>query len=114
MSDKPLRALVDPGRDLPLPADSPAYARRRSLRFPCTVPARMRIGDIEYDVQCVDVGYEGVQVLASGDVQPAVGTEALITARTQTGAYGDSICVVRTEQTPQGTSILLKLSNRPS
>jgi len=29
-------------------------------------------------------------------------------------AYGDSVCVVRTEQTPQGTSIRLKLSNRPS
>ena len=114
MLDKPLRALVDPERDLPLPTESRTHARRRSLRFPCMIAARMRIGDIEYDVQCVDVGYEGVGVLAAGDVQPPVGAEAVITARTQTGTYGDNVRVVQTEQTPQGTSIRLKLSNRSS
>ena len=111
MLQSPLRTLVDPSRDLPLPTEG-HHARRHSLRYPCRAAARLRMERSVRDVRIMDVGYGGVCVLAPGDVRPLPGLEAQVTSRTASGVYGDDLVVVDTETRTEGTVIRFKLSGR--
>ncbi len=107
----PLRSLVDPHTDAPIRTQC-RQNRRHGHRFPCRIEARMQIGQSECEVECVDVGYEGVKVLAPDDMRPAPGVEVLVTAQTDAGLFGDNLVVTNTEQAAEGTLIHFRLSER--
>lgn len=114
MVQAPLKALVDPRRDLPIVTEG-NHARRRSHRYPCRVAARMRMDRAVHDVQFLDVGYGGGRVLVPGDISPKEGAEAQVVARTESGVYGDNVVVVGTEPAGDGTGgtvIRFKLSGQ--
>ncbi len=105
----PLRALVDPQRDLPILTEGDRV-RRHSHRFPCSAAARLRIGERIHEVVFMDVSYGGGCVLAPGDVRPEPGDEGQVVATTKSGLCGDNIVVVQTEPRDNGTVIRFKLS----
>ncbi len=109
MVQSPLKALVDPQRDLPIMTQGD-HVRRRSHRFPCSAAARLRIGECIHEVQFMDVSYGGGCVLAADDVRPEPGDEGQVVATTKSGLCGDNIVVVQTEPRDNGTVIRFKLS----
>ena len=105
----PLRALVDPDHDLPLPATGDE-CRRHTHRYPCDAPARLRLNSEVYDVRFQDIGYGGARLVAASQVPAEIGDQAIVIARTEHGLFTDNIEVVNMRQTDDGTIVHCKLT----
>lgn len=108
----PLRALVDPRRQLPLPTEG-NHTRRRSDRYPCTATARLRIGQSIHEVRFMDLGYGGGRMLGPADLRPRPGVEGQVVARTKSGLCCDNVVVVNCEPRADGTVIRFRLPAAP-
>ena len=113
MVQSPLRALIDPRRQLPIPTEG-NHVRRRSDRYPCNTAARLRIGGVVHEVRFMDASYGGACVLAPGHVRPQPGAEGQLVARTPSGLCAGNVTVVRTQPQPDGTVIGFRLSEGPA
>lgn len=109
MLSRPVRDMIDPLVAAPIPPNAGLRERRHAHRYAFRLPARLRLGESEYDVQCIDMGYGGMQLLAPNGVRPERGEHAVVTMRRGPYSYTDELDVVSAQPGLDGTMIHLAL-----
>ncbi|HNQ23964.1 MAG TPA: PilZ domain-containing protein [Phycisphaerae bacterium] len=109
VQDGPIRQLICPDIEEPLPTTPASPERRAGYRYARHLPGTMTIGKADHRVTCLDIGYGGARVITSGCLQVAPGTPAELRITLGQRSYRDRFAVVQAEPVADGTAVHLAL-----
>jgi len=105
----PLRELVCPALEVPLPLWEKARERRQGHRFARRLPGVLESDRATQGITCLDIGFGGVQVVTPDSLELEPGTPATVTIELGPRVFRDEYSVVSCEATAQGTVLHLRL-----
>ena len=106
---RPIRELVCPEIEEPIDPSAPGTERRQSHRYARHLPGSLILGQAEYPVTCLDIGYGGMLVDAPRMAAVVSGDRAVIRIQLGNKSFQDEFSVVHTERAGQRTTIHLGL-----
>ncbi len=107
--ERPIRDLICPGLETPIPHGDIGPEHRRCHRFARHLPATITADGVEDTATCVDIGYGGVGIVASNKTHVVPGQRVDLRIHLGNLDYHDEFSVVLSEHTAEGTKIRLSM-----
>lgn len=107
--NRPLRELIRPEIETPLPLTHVSVERRQQKRYHRCLLGSMTVGEERFPIACVDVSYGGAQVVTPASTTLSPGDRVTVHINHGPRSFRDDFRIVQSDRIATGTALHLSL-----